>query len=288
MRSRLLLAMIAATLAGFAYRAAGPPLWHTELETALAHARAQDELILCRFALPGRPLDGDLEIELRDAELSRELAHDWTCVRFTATEHAQRFSDWVGGGPGMALVILDDTGAPLGARRGFAGAVELRAWLTHAKSLAPRIGELRRAQSPGSPSPGAQLELGELYLELGGELAARRELEAAARAGERDAHLALAQLDTENGAWSSARAHLAAWRDAPSASGAPRAAWVEARILHGEYRSSEACEQLEVALARYRATPFAEKLRAELANVRGTLTRELQLAHTNTLEGGDL
>ena len=99
---------------------AAPTPWREDADAAIAEARSAGADTLVYFALPGR----DLSDRMEQASLSSEpvLAalqrHGFHSVRIDGFAQAVRYDQWVGGGEGMGVCVLDAAGRCYAARPG--------------------------------------------------------------------------------------------------------------------------------------------------------------------------
>lgn len=238
--------------------AAAPPPWQTAEAPALAAARADGRDVAVFFALPGREQSDRMETAvLRDAAVLDALRRGgFQSLRLDGFARQRLFAQWIGGGEGMGVCVLDAQGRAYAARPGPQDAPELAAFLDFAAAhrddvLAARA-ELARAAADGL----AEYRLGVLLLELGCRVGTDELLITAAQRGVVDAHHRLARLYALDGLVERSRQWLR------SAVPSPERTVTEGYVLFKERRHAEAAAAFEQALQQ--GVGGQDRLRARL------------------------
>ena len=153
------------------------------------------------FALPGREQSDRMERECLPApETQAALARNgFVSARVDGFEQRRLYSEWVGGGEGMGLCVLDASGRPYAARPGPLDAAEIAALLDLCGKQRERVLALRQRHAEAPLDPRICHELGCTLLELGCRVGAEPLLLQAAQGGELDAHHRLARLHALDG-----------------------------------------------------------------------------------------
>lgn len=219
------------------------PAWQTDLPAALAAARAARQDLVVLFALPGREASDRMQASLGDAAIGNALAAgSFQAVVCDGASRARLYGEWIGGGEGMGIAVLDGDGKAYAARPGPQDPPELAAFLRLCASSRDELATLRAAVGAASSGPLDKHRLGCLLLQLG----ARRDCEPllldAAMAGVADARHRLARLYALDGDVVRARQWLAG---APKT---PEAQATEGYVLFKERRHGEAVKVLDAAL----------------------------------------
>ena len=218
------------------------PRWRDDLPAALAETRAARQELVVFFALPGRDASDRMRGSLADPPVLDALAAGgFAAAVCDGTEHARLYGEWIGGGEGMGIAVLDGKGRVYAARPGPQDPPELAAFLRLCASLRADVAALRDRAEP-VVAPMDKHALGCLFLQLG----CRRECEPllidAAMAGVADARHRLARLYALDGDVVRARQWLA---NAPKT---PAAAVTEGYLLFKERRYNDAVKVLDGAL----------------------------------------
>jgi len=220
------------------------PQWQADLPAALSASRQAGQELVVYFALPGRVASDRMHAALADAQVLGALADGgFAAVVADGSLRARLYTDWIGGGEGMGIAVLDAAGMVYAARPGPQDPPELAAFL---RRCAAARGPLAAARAQLASRGGAadQLALGTLLLELGCRTAAEPLLLAAAVGGEFAARHRLARLYALDG-------HVvAARRWQPRAPDLPEALVTEGYLLFKERRHAESAAMFERALAR--------------------------------------
>ncbi|MGE3171355.1 MAG: tetratricopeptide repeat protein [Planctomycetota bacterium] len=225
--------------------AAPHPAWPADATATLAAARAAGDELVVFFALPGREQSDRMEQRaLRDPQVLAALADGgFRSLWLDGFTHRRLHAEWLGGGEGMGVCVLDGDGAVYAARPGPQDPGELAAFvrLCTARRGDVRAARARLQQDPGDPR--RQHELALLLLELGCRVGTEELLMRAAQGGEVDAHHRLARLFALDGHVQRARQWLRI--AVPS----PAARVTEGYVLFKERRHADAAAQFEQALA---------------------------------------
>lgn len=232
----LLLALVAACTAA--------PAWQGDLQQALLTARGERRELVVFFALPGRDQSDRMQASLGDpAVLAALAAGDFVAVTCDGQERARLYDEWVGGGEGMGIAVLDGEGRVYAVRPGPQDPPELAAFLRRCMAARSELATWRHLVAQPAVAPLDRHQLGCLLLELGCRKQAEPLLVDAAMAGVVDARHRLARLHALDGNVAAARRWL---RDAPKT---PAAQVTEGYVLFKERRHAEAVAVFDGALA---------------------------------------
>lgn len=217
--------------------------WQTELQPALSAARARRQDLVVFFALPGRDASDRMQASLTDPQVLAALA----AGRFAAViaDGAQRdrlYAQWIGGGEGMGIAVLDGQGEVYAARPGPQDAPELAAFLRLCAAARGELAGARAAVAAATVAPLDKHRLGCILLQLGCRIHCEPLLLDAALAGVADARHRLARLYALDGNLAAARRWLA---DAPKT---PAALVTEGYVCFKERRHAAAIAAFERAL----------------------------------------
>ena len=236
-----------------------PEPWAVDAVSTLAEAREQDADVVIFFALPGRVLSDQMERDSLTAPEVLEALQEqrFHSLRLDGFSRQRLYDNYIGGGEGMGICVLDKQGRVFAARPGPQDPPELAAYLRlvgahRAEVLAARA---KLASQPADPV--VNYELGVLLLELGCRVGTDALLIAAAQGGMMDAHHRLARLYALDGRLTRARQWLRTAHPTPAAS------VTEGYVLYKERRHAQAVATFEQALAEGGLTPD-EELRARL------------------------
>lgn len=234
----------AAWLAALLGACAAAPAWQGDLSLALAEARAAGRDLVVFFALPGRDASDRMQAQLGEPVVTAALRDgNFVAVTCDGQERARLYGEWIGGGEGMGIAVLDGEGRCYAARPGPQDPPELAAFLCQCAAARGDLATLRaKVVQPGS-TPVDQHRLGCLLLDLGCRKQAEPLLLDAAMAGVADARHRLARLYALDGNVTAARRWL---RDAPKT---PVAQVTEGYVLFKERRHQEAVAVFDAALA---------------------------------------
>jgi tetratricopeptide (TPR) repeat protein len=170
---------------------------------------------------------------------------DGAFVAVTCDGHARAriYGEWVGGGEGMGIAVLDGEGRCYAARPGPQDPPELAAFLRQCAAARGELAALRSRVAQPAITPPDQHALGCLLLDLGCRKQAEPLLLDAAMAGVADGRHRLARLYALDGNVTAARRWL---REAPKT---PVAQVTEGYVLFKERRHQESVAAFDAALA---------------------------------------
>lgn len=196
------------------------------------------------FALPGREQSERMAAQaLPDPLVTAALsAAGFDSCSVDGFALRQRYDEWVGGGEGMGIVVLDEQRRVLAARPGPQDAPELAAYVELVADRRPAIAAARAALQQRPDDPELAAALGEQLLELGCRQETRTLLQFAAHGGVPRAAARLARLYALDGHLRQARQWLA------RAPAGPQVAVTEGYVLFKERRYVEAAAVLRAAL----------------------------------------
>lgn len=221
----------AAWLAALLGACAAAPAWRDDLSGALLDARAAGRDLVVFFALPGRDASDRMQAQLGEPVVTAALRDGhFLAVTCDGQRRARIYGEWIAGGEGMGIAVLDGDGRCYAARPGPQDPPELAAFLRQCAAARGGLAALRaKVAEPGS-TPVDQHRFGCLLLDLGCRKQAEPLLLDAAMAGVADARHRLARLYTLDGNVTAARRWL---RDAPKT---PVAQVTEGYVLFKEQR----------------------------------------------------
>lgn len=223
---------------------AAAPEWNRELLPALSAARRRQQDLVVYFALPGREASDRMQQSLTAPEVEAALAAGgFAAAVADGVAHARLYGEWIGGGEGMGIAVLDGVGRVYAVRPGPQDPSELAAFLRRCAASRERLADARAAAAAVTAGPREQLALGALLLELGCRKQSEPLLLDAALGGELAARHQLARLYALDGNVAAARRWL---QGAPRS---PEALVTEGYLLFKERRHGEAVVALERALA---------------------------------------
>lgn len=190
--------------------ATAPVPFARDARAVLGEARANGREVVVFFALEGREQSDRMERQaLPDPEVAAALAAgDFASLRLDGVAHKRLYDEWIGGGEGMGLVVLDAEGRPYAARPGPLDPPELAAFVRQCAESRARVRDLRRAVENAPKGPDEALALGTQLLELGCRTESEGLLVRAAQAGRLDARHRLARLYALDGYCQRARQWL--------------------------------------------------------------------------------
>lgn len=222
---------------------AAAPVWHADLQGALADARAAGREVVVFFALPGRDASDRMQRALEDPAVVVALQRGgFTAVVADGNERARLYEQWIGYGEGFGIAVLDAQARVYAARPGPQDPAELAAFVRRCVAARADVASAARVRTAGLQAPMDQHWTGSLLLELGALDEAEPLLLDAALAGVADARHRLARLYAQGGNLGSARRWL---RDAPRT---PPALVSEGYVLWKERRFPDAVAALDAAL----------------------------------------
>jgi tetratricopeptide (TPR) repeat protein len=247
-RRRLLRCELACALLALASCAIAPPPapWQQDPGRTLQAAQAAGADTVFYFALPGRDLSDRMEQNsLRsDSVLAALERGGFWSARIDGFAQAQRYDQWVGGGEGMGVCVLDAEGHCYAARPGPQDPPELAAWLALVAKQRSEVAAARAAVAASPRDPAANYHLGGLWLELGYRKDTEAVLRVAAEGGIADAWQRLARLAVLGGQLEQARTFLAKSPDTAAT------AFTWGYLRYKERRHAEAARILRAALQR--------------------------------------
>lgn len=221
-----------------------PPEWQHDTPTALSDARRAGQDLVVYFALEGRDASDYMQSRLSDPVVIAALARgDFAAVIADGIVLKRLYKEWIGGGEGMGVAVLDGNGYCYAARPGPQDPEQVAAFLDLCASQRSELAELRGRLQAAIVTPQDQHRLGCLLLDLGCRVHCEPLLTSAAMAGVADAKHRLARLYALDGNVTAARRWL---RAAPKT---PSAMLTEGYVLFKERRHKEAVEVLTAALA---------------------------------------
>lgn len=219
------------------------PPWQDDLQVALRSARAAGKDLVIYFALAGRAASDRMQASLTDPAIGRALARGgFAAVVCDGSLRSKLYQQWIGGGEGMGICVLDGTGRVYAARPGPQDPPELAAFLDLCAASRESLA-VARAAAPGPEADvAAKFRLGQLLLQLGCRTECEPLLLDAALAGVPESRHCVARLYALDGNVTKARHWL---RTAPDS---PNAKVTEAYVLFKERKHKEAAERFEQAL----------------------------------------
>ncbi len=217
--------------------------WQTELHPALSAARSHAQDLVVFFALPGREASDRMQASLTEAPVLAALAAGgFAAVIADGAARDRLYAQWIGGGEGMGIAVLDGQGVVYAARPGPQDAPELAAFLRLCASARPELADARSRVASATGGPLDKHRLGCILLQLGCRVHCEPLLLDAALAGVADARHRLARLYALDGNLAAARRWLA---DAPKS---PAAFVTEGYVCFKERRHADAIVAFERAL----------------------------------------
>jgi len=227
----------------FAAGCVGAPRWQDDLTQALASARAGNQDLVVFFALAGRDASDRMQATLPDPVIGAALRRGgFAAVTCDGSARAKLYAQWVGGGEGMGIAVLDGLGQVYAARPGPQDPPELAAFLDFCAASRQPLATARAAVALATSGPNEKHALGCLLLQLGCRVECEALLLDAAMAGVADARHRLARLYALDGNVTQARRWL---QHAPQT---PEAQVTEGYVLFKERKHKEAATVLEGAL----------------------------------------
>ena len=192
--------------------------WTSDLTSARVRSRDDGRDLVVFFALPGREQSDRMEIALLDPVVLAALQRgEFESLRLDGFAQQRLYNDWIGGGEGMGLAVLDPRGVAYCARPGPLDPLEIAALLDRCATGRTRIDALRASHAQNDRDAQACLDLGCALLELGCRVGAEPLLLQAAQGGALDAHHRLARLYALDGHCVRARQWLRTALPSPAA-----------------------------------------------------------------------
>lgn len=224
-----------------------PPEWQRDMQMALSESRRTAQDLIVYFALPGRDASDLMESRLGDPVVIAALQRGkFAAVIADGIERKRLYSEWIGGGEGMGVCVLDGQGYCYAARPGPQDPEQVAAFLDLCASKRAELATLRAMLQQPTVSPMDQHALGSLLLDLGCRVHCEQLLIDAAIAGVADANHRLARLYALDGNVTAARRWLKASPKTPSSM------LTEGYVLFKERRHGEAAKVLAAAVATNR------------------------------------
>lgn len=222
---------------------AATPRWQDDLTAALAAARQSQQDLVVFFALAGRDASDRMQASLADPAIAAALRDGgFLAVVCDGSARAKLYEQWVSGGEGMGIAVLDGAGKVYAARPGPQDPPELAAFLDLCAASRQPLAAARAAAASASAGPNEKHALGCLLLQLGCRVECEALLLEAATAGVADARHRLARLYALDGNVTQARRWL---QHAPKT---PEAQVTEGYVLFKERKHKEAAAVFEAAL----------------------------------------
>lgn len=201
--------MLGLSLAGCA---GTPGRWSDDSAGTLREARAVGRDAVIFFRLAGREQSDRMQrVVLLAPEVTVALdAGGFASLSMDGFAQQRLYSQWIGGGEGMGVCVLDSEGRVYAARPGPQDPPELAAFLRLCASRRQQVLQLRAALARAPVDGKANLALGCALLDLGCRVGTEDLLVRAAQAGEVDANHRLARLFALDGRCERARQWLRA------------------------------------------------------------------------------
>lgn len=219
------------------------PTWQADLPQALAAARRAGQDLVVYFALQGREASDRMQGRLQEPVVRAALrAGGFAAVQCDGSARANLYAQWIGGGEGMGIAVLDGAGRVYAARPGPQDPEEVAAFLNLCASQREPLAAARAAAASATSLPTAKHALGVLLLELGCRTECEPLLIDAAMGGVADARHRLARLFALDGNVAAARRWL---QHAPKT---PEAQVTEGYVLFKERKHAAAAKVFEAAL----------------------------------------
>ncbi|MFK7741636.1 MAG: hypothetical protein AB8H80_15065 [Planctomycetota bacterium] len=219
------------------------PRWQDDLRPALVSARRAQRDLVIYFALPGRDASDAMQATLDDPVVVDALrAGVFDAVVVDGIERKRLYSEWIGGGEGMGIAVLDAAGEVYAARPGPQDPPQIAAMLRKCAATRDELLARRQEHQESPHDPVRSHALGSLYLDLGCRVRCEALLVDAAMLGVADARHRLARLYALDGNLGQARRWL---ETAPKT---PVALATEGYVLFKERRHQEAVEAFRAAL----------------------------------------
>lgn len=227
-----------------------PPDWQRDMQQALSETRRAQQDLIVYFALPGRDASDLMESRLGEPVVIAALQRgDFAAVIADGVKLKRLYGEWIGGGEGMGVCVLDGQGYCYAARPGPQDPEQVAAFLDMCAAKRSDLADLRAKLQQATVSPLDQHALGCLLLDLGCRVHCEPLLIDAAMSGVADSKHRLARLYALDGNVQAARRWLKASPRTPSAM------LTEGYILFKERRHAEAAKVLAEAVATKRLGP---------------------------------
>jgi len=237
MRSAVFLALLASACVS-------SPEWQRDVQQAISQSRQEARDLIVYFALPGRDASDLMESRLGDPVVIAALGRgDFVAVIADGVELKRLYGEWIGGGEGMGVCVLDGQGYCYAARPGPQDPEQVAAFLDMCAAKRAELAGLRAKLQEATVSPLDQHALGCLLLDLGCRVHCEPLLIDAAMGGVADARQRLARLYALDGNVAAARRWLKAAPRTPSGM------LTEGYVLFKERRHAESAEVLTAAVA---------------------------------------
>jgi hypothetical protein len=222
------------------------PAWSSDELPTLARARAAHRDLVVYFALPGRDLSEKMEQQtLRAPEVLAALQDGgFDSLRVDAFVRQKLYQQWIGGGEGMGIAVLDGNGLVYAARPGPQDPPELAAYLRLCAERRAAVQQARAVVASTPADPQASYRLGVLFVELGCRVGTEELLVTAAEGGVRDACHWLARLLALDGNVQRARQ----WQQLAPPS--PQKQVTEGYLLFKERKHQESVQVLAAAVQK--------------------------------------
>ncbi|MCA8951023.1 MAG: hypothetical protein KDE27_16075 [Planctomycetes bacterium] len=219
------------------------PRWQDDVIVALQQARRGGDDLVVFFALDGRDASDRMKARLSEPTVLDALARGgFAAVVADGFARKNLYGEWIGGGEGMGVAVLDGGGEVYAARPGPQDPPELAAFLDLCRDARPELAAARAAVAAPGATAADRLRLGTILLRLGCRVKCEDPLLAAAFAGLDDARHRLARLYALDGNVAAARRWLLHVR--PTA--ASRV--TEGYVLYKERRYVESAQLLAAAV----------------------------------------
>lgn len=231
-------------VAALATSCVAPPEWRDDVPSVLQETRRNGQELCVFFALPGRVQSDRMQARIGEPCVMDALAEgSFAAVVADGVERKRLYGEWIGGGEGMGIAVLDGLGYCYAARPGPQDPEQLAAFLRKCSASRGRLQQLRGNLRGAEVSPIDQHELGCLLLDLGCRVHCEPLLIDAALAGVADAKHRLARLYALDGNLNAARRWLKA---SPRT---PEALATEGYVRFKERRHKDAVKVFREALA---------------------------------------
>ncbi|MCR9244082.1 MAG: hypothetical protein NXI31_03565 [bacterium] len=219
---------------------AAAPRWQEDVLGALSASRAIGQDLVVYFALDGRDASDRMKSRLADPLVMQALVRGgFAAVVVDGFARKNLYEEWVGGGEGMGIAVLDGRGEVYAARPGPQDPEELAAFLELCAGKREALAAARAALVASGDGAAEKHRLGVLLLDLGCRKKCESLLLDAALAGVDDARHRVARLYALDGNVIAARRWLQHVRPSPAAR------LTEGYVLYKERRYSDSARVLE-------------------------------------------